>query len=206
MAEYELWHYGVKGMKWGVRRFQKKDGTLTSAGKKRYQGSRGDIEKVYKNYNENDDWGKIYSEVLKKSGDWYSGEGVSKGFKDTSDWYKKARKKMREEQEKYRSKAEIDADKAREVIKTLDASKDPYWKKLETYRKNMDIINKSYRAYREDAETRAALDKRYELERELKNELSARLASVVLRDLGYNDTKAGRKFLIDNNLLSSDVW
>lgn len=34
MNEYELYHYGVKGMKWGVRRFQKKDGTLTSEGKK----------------------------------------------------------------------------------------------------------------------------------------------------------------------------
>lgn len=32
----ELKHYGVKGMKWGVHRFQKKDGTLTSAGKKRH--------------------------------------------------------------------------------------------------------------------------------------------------------------------------
>ena len=31
-----LSHYGVKGMKWGVRRYQNKDGTLTSAGKKRY--------------------------------------------------------------------------------------------------------------------------------------------------------------------------
>lgn len=33
---YELYHWGVKGMKWGVRRFQKKDGSLTPAGKKRY--------------------------------------------------------------------------------------------------------------------------------------------------------------------------
>lgn len=33
---YELYHHGIKGMKWGIRRFQKKDGTLTSAGKKRY--------------------------------------------------------------------------------------------------------------------------------------------------------------------------
>lgn len=28
-------HYGIKGMKWGVRRYQNKDGSLTSAGKTR---------------------------------------------------------------------------------------------------------------------------------------------------------------------------
>lgn len=32
----ELYHYGVLGMRWGVRRYQKKDGTLTNSGKKRY--------------------------------------------------------------------------------------------------------------------------------------------------------------------------
>ena len=34
--EYALYHYGTKGMKWGVRRYQNKDGSLTPAGKKRY--------------------------------------------------------------------------------------------------------------------------------------------------------------------------
>ena len=31
----ELYHWGIKGMKWGVRRYQNEDGTLTAAGKKR---------------------------------------------------------------------------------------------------------------------------------------------------------------------------
>ena len=35
----ELYHHGVKGMKWGVRRYQNKDGSLTAKGKKRYSDS-----------------------------------------------------------------------------------------------------------------------------------------------------------------------
>lgn len=37
-----LTHHGIKGQKWGVRRFQNEDGSLTSAGKKRYDDSPGD--------------------------------------------------------------------------------------------------------------------------------------------------------------------
>lgn len=45
----ELRHWGIPGMKWGRRRFQNEDGTLTEAGKKRYakqQAAAGD--KAYK--------------------------------------------------------------------------------------------------------------------------------------------------------------
>lgn len=30
----ELYHHGILNQKWGIRRFQNKDGTLTEAGKK----------------------------------------------------------------------------------------------------------------------------------------------------------------------------
>lgn len=35
MSEEYLQHYGVLGMKWGVRRYQNPDGTLTDLGKRR---------------------------------------------------------------------------------------------------------------------------------------------------------------------------
>lgn len=42
----EIKHHGIKGQKWGVRKYQNKDGSLTDAGKKRY-GTKENFEKQY---------------------------------------------------------------------------------------------------------------------------------------------------------------
>lgn len=59
--EYELFcvqdealaHHGILGMKWGIRRYQNKDGSLTAAGKKRYDAEMAKVkEKTKKLRNE----------------------------------------------------------------------------------------------------------------------------------------------------------
>ena len=71
----ELCHHGIKGQKWGERRYQYEDGSLTPEGKKRYLNSDGTLnkkgEKVLK---------KIYSKGNYESLHWYN-----KSIKDAKD-------------------------------------------------------------------------------------------------------------------------
>jgi len=49
MENTTLSHHGIRGMKWGVRRYQNADGSLTAAGKKRAQSS-GSNESAHDDY------------------------------------------------------------------------------------------------------------------------------------------------------------
>lgn len=63
----ELYHWGIRGMRWGVRRYQNEDGSLTEAGQKRYNKlqdkTNKSIEKI----------GKLQTKLVKQKGKYEQG-------------------------------------------------------------------------------------------------------------------------------------
>lgn len=53
-GNYDLAHYGILGMKWGVRRYQNADGSLTAAGEKRYGNLKKQERRISSDLNDND--------------------------------------------------------------------------------------------------------------------------------------------------------
>ena len=113
-----LAHYGVLGMKWGVRRYQNTDGSLTNAGKKKYGKMSDDkLSKALKKQVQ-----KQRAEIHGRANRWMTyqdiGENSKKAIKQfrkdeniykNSDAYKKAVKQMRALDKKY-SNGKIDGD------------------------------------------------------------------------------------------------
>ena len=89
-----LYHWGILGMKWGVRRFQNKDGSLTAEGRRRYGVSRKEVDRDYqKAKDQNQD---TYNRLL------IDGKKIVKQADQLSDEYQKAytQVKISEEQAK----------------------------------------------------------------------------------------------------------
>lgn len=88
---YELYHWGILGQKWGIRRYQNADGTLTEAGKKRYWGNGSDYTNVglkrraadlVKLYNKDNGTHIRNKDAIVKIGDkFYNGNGEELGSK-----------------------------------------------------------------------------------------------------------------------------
>lgn len=83
----ELKHYGIKGQKWGIRRYENEDGTLTEEGKSRYRATeaaktKDKVDSIYRTLSKNDRW-FLENETNMKKKEWLSlneGEHVAKRF------------------------------------------------------------------------------------------------------------------------------
>ena len=116
-----LAHHGIKGQKWGVRRFETKDGHLTPAGKERY----GDDNDSRRSRKED----KKALKAAKKIKSAYENAGDSMG---RADYYKskgdEAAKKY-EDNERVLRKAAAQYDKEGKVLKAEAARRTADWQK-----------------------------------------------------------------------------
>lgn len=200
-----LAHYGIMGMKWGVRRYKSESGALTEAGKVHYGKVARESDKRLtsriKDDEDYDGYGRLSKEITEKSGDWYNSTGVSAAFKkalaenetakevirlrhDSNAAYKAASARHREVLKQYHPEDKVTDDK--KFNQAFDkAEKDPLYQEL--YKKYHDISKKQRAAMR--AHTKRYMDQ---------------VAGIVLDDLGYENTARGRKFILDNGVVFWD--
>ena len=169
---YELYHHGVKGMKWGVRRYQNADGSLTDAGKKKYGKMSND--KLSKT---------LRKQVQKQRAEIHGGANRWMSYGDIGENSKKAIKKFREDKYKFRnSDAYKKAEKqALNLYKKYEAGKID----ADKYNTEFEKIHKSVYDPKFDTSVRYT-DEGRKYVKEYVNGYGKDITVGYLQDLGYN--------------------
>lgn len=117
MNDNKLQHHGIPGMKWGVRRYQNKDGSLTFAGKRRTHKGLKDARRLAEIHAKTEDFTRLLS-----SG--WNGKSQILVPKDVKKSYNRQLDKLIRKSEifnkKYSNvKSEIIVDKGKSYVRTL---------------------------------------------------------------------------------------
>lgn len=175
MNDLFLMHHGIKGQKWGIRRFQNPDGSLTKAGTKRYRQERRslrrDIRKIQRsNYLKTGSVdGKYASKVNKK---------ISTAQRNDKEYQRLSKKVTQAENEA--SAASNLRDRASEH--------------------NMDIAEYEYdKAY---SRLNTALTEKEARGKQIADRYLDEYHDAKIKDLGFSDIEQGRKYFEHYNLLN----
>lgn len=104
---YTLVHHGIKGQRWGIRRYQKKDGSLTPAGKKRYYDT-PELNKLKRDLDTAKALRKSSAIVYNKAANRYSNVPTNGNYRD----YKQAEARYKTDNLRYKKvKLAYDTDK-----------------------------------------------------------------------------------------------
>ena len=143
-----LCHWGIKGMKWGVRRFQNEDGTLTAAGKQRYKDYKADT-KVRKTLTRH-----VSADVknLKSRGE--AMNDVVRNYNEASRELQKAQSKIFVSGKKRAELVDAAEAKVSETGKAMEKRQADYNRALRVYEKDAkalnDHVNKMISSYGKD--------------------------------------------------------
>ena len=183
----DIMHYGILGMKWGVRRYQNKDGSLTNKGKKKYDKMSDD--KLSKSLNKQVQ--KQRSEIHGGSNRWMTGLYIRENSK-------KALERFNDDRNRHNSSNAYK--KAVKQWSDLDRKAERGLINAEEYDSEYEKIRKSVYNPKFDT-TVAYTDKGRKYVKEYVNGYGKDITMGYLQDLGYNKQTAEQltKRIINSN-------
>lgn len=204
-----LTHYGVKGMHWGIRRYQNPDGTLTNAGKIRYKAldkSKDYIptsERPHRDYN-TDKWGKSKdTNIMWVTG--ISGSGKSTIAKELAD--KEKADLINIDLYTFKTADKYTKDMSKNFNKFLDKNV-PNWKKLQ--KEGYEALTKTDRRAQKAAgkwfDTFQDALEEYGRQSYGKNKVVAEGVQILDETLFYNNKKALKNqplIVMETNMVDS---
>lgn len=177
--EGELYHFGIKGMKWGVRRYRNPDGTLTPAGIKRYNSMSND--KLQKT---------LHKQVKQKRAEIHGGANRWASGLDIGDNSREALKKYSDARKTYENSEAVKS--ANKKIRALDRKAEAGKIDMDSYSKQYEKIRSSVYKPELDSSIRyGATGKTYV--KEYLNSYGKDITMAYIKDLGY-DQKTAQDF------------